>query len=97
MKIGSPLPHKKARIEIIPLIDINNLKLTFDPSSSLNIIEHLLLRDNIKLVFGALVGMLAFARAAYREGDAMGTVRVRYDRDPVGSGEAVGSGIILRR
>ena len=22
MKIGSPLPHKKARIEIIPLIDI---------------------------------------------------------------------------
>jgi biopolymer transport protein ExbD len=39
MKIGSPLPHKKARIEIIPLIDIMFFLLASFMLASLNMIR----------------------------------------------------------
>src|SRR5207237_10808275 len=39
MKIGSPLPHKKARIEIIPLIDIMFFLLASFMMASLTMIK----------------------------------------------------------
>ncbi len=39
MKIGSPVPHKKARIEIIPLIDIMFFLLASFMLASLNMIR----------------------------------------------------------
>ena len=39
MKIGSPLPHKKARIEIIPLIDIMFFLLAAFMMASLTLIK----------------------------------------------------------
>jgi biopolymer transport protein ExbD len=39
MKIGSPLPHKKARIEIIPLIDIMFFLLASFMMASLSMIK----------------------------------------------------------
>src|SRR5207237_2636101 len=39
MKIGSPLPHKKARIEIIPLIDIMFFLLASFMMASLTMIR----------------------------------------------------------
>src|SRR5512132_186331 len=39
MKIGSPLPHKKARIEIIPLIDIMFFLLAAFMMASLSMIR----------------------------------------------------------
>ena len=39
MKIGSPFPHKKARIEIIPLIDIMFFLLASFMLASLSMIK----------------------------------------------------------
>ena len=47
MKIGSPLPHKKARIEIIPLIDIMFFLLASFMMTSLSMIKMQSIKMNL--------------------------------------------------
>jgi biopolymer transport protein ExbD len=47
MKIGSPLPHKKARIEIIPLIDIMFFLLASFMMASLTMIKMQSIKMNL--------------------------------------------------
>jgi biopolymer transport protein ExbD len=47
MKIGSPLPHKKARIEIIPLIDIMFFLLASFMMTSLTMIKMQSIKMNL--------------------------------------------------
>lgn len=53
MKIGSPLPHKKARIEIIPLIDIMFFLLASFMMASLSMIKMQSIKMNLPTAVSA--------------------------------------------